>query len=416
MPYHKTMNKCNKCNKCNHCDECCDGCKPARYGKDFFIAPDPFNDSKVDIMVNGALKRTTIPLKETDTKLSTNSADNTLTYSAERHVDTLTGKQLGGIIELGDLSDARIDEGLNGSCYELIYRKYGDCGDGCVTPLDAWSNFNINSDGAKKDYLQYVRGANAYGCPVYLDVPTDLDEYWFAGWKQDGEHKQFGYYQATVGDLPKDALGNYLVMSQDPNTKKPIYGPLPLDCILRNLVGNLGMNVYGTWSVIQATPAFSSTFNNVTGDFSIDWNDWQDDTKSFHIGSGKITGKVNWEANFNTENGHVDYHISSVYFDTASWTVDRGNPFQTNPTLTLKGVAIPGGEETTLINAYSYTADESWSQTLHATIPCDQTISVAPGQTVGPFNFAYIFVDWIGDDEGYLQINFQNKLQGWLGC
>lgn len=404
--------------KCKHCnkDNCCGECRPARYGEDFDIFPDAYNDSKVDIVVNGALKRTAIPIKETDTKLSTDTVANTLNYSAERHADILTGKQVGGIIELGDLSDARIDESLTGSCYELVYRKYGDCGDGCVSPLDAWSNFNINSEGAKKDWINYVRGANAYGCPEYLDQPSNLNQYWFAGWRQNGEHKEFGYFQSAYGDLPKDALGNYIVMSQDPTTKKPIYGPLPIDCILRNLVGNLGMDVYGTWSVIQATPAFSSTFNNITGDFSITWNDWQDPTASYHIGSGRITGKVNWSAIFNVENGHMDYHINSVYFDTASWTVDRGNPFQTNPKITLKGVAIPSGTETTLINAYSYDARSSWSQTLHATIPCDQTISVAPGQTVGPFNFAYIWVDWVNDDIGYMQVSFRNKLQGWQGC
>lgn len=405
------MKDCN-CNKNN----CCGGeCHPARYGCDFDIYPDPYNDSKVDIVVNGTVKRTSIPVKETDTKLSTDTVANTLNYSAERHSDILTGKQVGGIIELGDLSDVRVDESLTGSCYELVFHKYGNCGEGCISPLDAWSNFNINSEGAKKDWINYVRGANAYGCPEYLDEPTNPDQYWFAGWRQDGEHKEFGYYQADYGTLPKDALGNYIVMSQDPTTKKPIYGTLPLDCILRNLVGNLGIDVFGTWSVITATPAFSSTFNAITGDWSITWNDW-DLSETTHYGSGRITGKLDWTAQFNTQNGHMDYHITAIHYYVASYVHDVFYPGPTYPSLTLWGIDDASGTEVKLIDAYSFTTNDDWTININETLSWDKTISVAPNQTVGPFNYAHLFVDWIGDDNGYTQVNFRNKLAGWQNC
>lgn len=242
------MNNCN-CNKKCSCGGCCE---PARYGCDFNIVPDPFDKSTLDITINGALKKVKMPAtNETDTKISINPVQNTLNYSAERHTDTITGGQLGQLLELGDLKDTEVDETLAGNCYELVFRKYGNCGEGCTSSLNAWSNFNINSDGAKQDFIKYVRGANVYGCPQYLDVPTNVNQYWFAGWKTDGEHKQFGYYQPDVAqELPTDASGNTLVMAQNTTNKKPIVAPLRIDyqmmygdCICSNIIPAAGYQV-----------------------------------------------------------------------------------------------------------------------------------------------------------------------------
>ena len=95
---------------------------------------------------------------------------------------------------------------------------------------DAWTLFSIDQDRAKQNAIRYVRGANAYGCPVFLDVPSTPGEYWYAGWRTDGDgNKRFGYYQANqVPELPKDADGNTIVVSQDPNTKQPLVGALNL--------------------------------------------------------------------------------------------------------------------------------------------------------------------------------------------
>ena len=320
------------------------------------------------------------------------------------------------MLELEDLGDVRFDDALPGTCYELIFHKYGNCGEGCVSPVDAWSNFNINSEGAKQDWLNYVRGTNAYGCPVYLDEPIRPDEYWFAGWRQDGEHHEFGYYQPRlVNTLPTNENGDTLVMSEDQITKEPIIGPLPIQKWIKNLINNLAMEIETKFSVVQETPAFSGYTNPVTGDFRIDWSDWETDVTPWkHCGSGVINGKVNWTQTFDLENGRVNYHINSVYFRNVVYTVDQGytgvNPIH----LTIKGVSIPGGEQTTVLNNYTFLPDHSWTENLNKTINCDQTISVAPGGSAGPFNFAYLYVDWTQqDDEGYMQITFKNKLIDW---
>jgi len=401
---------------CNYCGK--NDCIPAKYNGMFKIDVCPYDPLTWMVTWNGMTHKVRVPaISETDTKLSTDNSNATLNYNAERHRDTLTGAQLGDLINVKDLRDVDYDNSLTGNCYELIFRKYGSCGEGCRSLFDKWYNFNINSEGAKQSALRYVRGANAYGCAEYLNVPSNLNQYWLAGWKTDGENKQFGYFQpASVSTLPTDALGNYIVASYDQTTKQPVYSTLPLQCIMTNLVGSFGFEVYSTWSVAQATPGFSASCNAVTGDFNIHWDDWRGTGSTIHVGAGNISGKVNWTVSFNMLNGHMDYHISSIYFNTATWTVDQGAGGTGPIKLTLKGVAIPSGAETTLLNAYSFSGDASWTQTLNTTIPCNQTLSVAPGQDLGPFNFAYIYVDWIGDDEGYLQLHFKNKLTNWGGC
>lgn len=384
---------------CCHNDPC-GGCKPARYSQGFPACPDPFSGSD----------------QETDTTLSLNYGGATLNYNAERHTDTITGTQLGSIINLGDLRDVNTDSDTDAMCSELIYHKYGDCGEGCRSLEDSWTRVSIDDEGILKDNIRYVRGANVYGCPEYLNVPSNTNEYWFAGWRANGDEQQFGYYQAEpVDELPTDENGDTIVISQDPNTKQPIVGSIPLNCILSNIVGNLGMNVYGTWSKVQETPQFTLAFNNITGDFTIKWSDWNDLQSTQRAGYGVITGNVDWESSFDVQTGSMVYKLNSVYFNNATWTKDQGVTQPTRPSLTVSGVAMPSGELTQVLSVQNY-GEESWSQTINITIPCNQTITVAPAQTIGPLNFAYIHVDWILDDEGYEQINFANTLSGWKDC
>lgn len=217
---------CNKCNSCHAGCEC-----PAEYGCDFDIQANPFDPSVWNVVTGGAVRRVKIPpMSETLTSLGLDYSTATLTYHPERGEDQVfTGTQIGNIINLDDLRDTDIDPDLAGNCYELIYHKYNDCGDGCQSAADRWQNWNVNSTNAKKNGIQYVRGANAYGCPVYLDVPTDTTEYWWGMWRPNdtGTGVEFGYTQPTAGEIPTDSNGDYIVISQDMDSKKPIYGTIP---------------------------------------------------------------------------------------------------------------------------------------------------------------------------------------------
>ena len=406
-------NNCNLCQK----PDCCGGCKPACFSGELDIQVDPYDNSYWWVNINGLSQRVHVPdVNETDTVLSTNYSGAYLNYKAEKHTDKVTGAQLGSIINLADLRDTEIDPALDGHCYELVYRKYAECGEGCKSAADQWQNFNINSEGAKQNGIQFVRGANRYGCPVYLDMPPKDNEYWFGMWRptDTGEGVEFGYHQPDyVDELPKDTNGKTVVMSIDPVTKKPVYGPLPLDCLMSNLLGNFGIDIWSTWSVLQQTDAFSATFNNITGDFQINWNDWN---TGKHVGTGKVTGKLNFSTHFDVTTGSMQYTFYSIYYDTITWTRDNSYTGSSFPYgLTLKGIKLGTSQETQIFTKGAFDG-RSWTNKINRTIECNYTTSLAPGQKAGPLNFIYIYVNWILDDEGYLQINMKNKLTGWQGC
>lgn len=406
-----------KCNSCN-INDCCGGCKPAKYGCNFNdIQVDPYDASKWKIIINGTPYTVNVPgFNETDTILSTDYSSAVLNYKAEKHTDKVTGEQLGDIINLGDLRDVEFDPSIEGNCYELIYRKFSECGDGCRSAADKWMNFSALEKDSRFKAIRYVRGANIYGCPTYLEVPTNEDIYWFGMWNpnEDG----FTWVNPEQGELPRDDKGNPIVMSVDPNTGKPILGTINQNCLLMNLMGNFAMNVYGTWSVIQETPAFSGTFNSLTGDFQITWNDWDQRVSPMdtHVGSGTVTGKLEWTAVMDETTGTMRYHITALKYYKCVYRTDQGRVSSLPIKMTLKAVTPGTGAQTTLMNAYSYMGDTNWTVNFNRTLSCDYWVSVAPGATAGPLNIAYIYVDWIGDDEGYMQANFKNNLFGWSQC
>lgn len=217
-----TYNNCNS----NNCSQ---GCKPANYDCSFSIDGSPYDPTLWIVTMNGMSHKVRIPkLPSEPSDLSTNYSNSTLDLKVGENRSTVSGSQLGDIVKMGDLRDVVFDPTETGTCFELVYRKYADCGEGCQSPENSWSGFNVNSTGAKQDYMTYVRGTNAYGCPEYLDKPTTTTEYWFAGWKTDGEHKQFGYFQPTSGAIPTDSSDQNIVLSQNTSTKKPVYGPLKI--------------------------------------------------------------------------------------------------------------------------------------------------------------------------------------------
>ena len=137
----------NCCNSCGH-DPCsCGGCGPAKYKCDFDIQANPYDPSIWNVTICGAMTKVKIPkMNETDTKLSTNYSDRTLTYNAEKHTDIIGGEQLGSIIKVEDLRDT--DTKNADSCDLLVYNPYcSECGDGCK-PKDArWVNYHIPDAG-----------------------------------------------------------------------------------------------------------------------------------------------------------------------------------------------------------------------------------------------------------------------------
>lgn len=394
------------CNNCNPCGRC----RPANFSCNFDISVDPFDSNLWYVTLCGEVHEVRIPtIGETDTTLSTDYANATLNYKAEKHTDVITGKELGNLINVENLRNTDIDYDFDSNCAEFIYHKYGNCGQGCKSLKDAWTTFALSDEGATQSQIRYVRGANVYGCPEYLEPPTNLNEYWFGGWRQD--IKEFGYYQAMKApSLPKDGLGNYILMSQDPTTKQPIVSTLPLDCILGNIMGNLGADIFGSWNG-QGTPGFTYEFNNITGDFAIIWNDWIVENQ-VRYGYGRISGRISWNVSFDTNTGNMVYTISNISYSNVAWTRDTGQAASA-PTITLYSINPASGAET---QVFKRQLVATFSQDLNINIPYAQTFTVTPGQTIGPIEFIRIWVDWIADDNGKIGVNFRNRLSGWSAC
>lgn len=407
------------CDKCNPCDPC-KPCGPAAYGQDFSIMVDPFNEDIWNVTIGGKLFHVNIPpIKETDTKLSDNYTNATLVYSAERHTDALTGNQIGQLINVGDLRDTTVDYETPSMCYELVFHKYGDCGQGCQSVENGWSTFSPDNEHALQDQLYYVRGTNQYGCPKFLDIPTTPAEWWWSGWRTEGEHHEFGYFQpreVPKENYPKDENGNHIFISQIPSTKEPVASTIPLDCIWNNILGNLGFDVNSEWSVIEQTPQFGASFNNMTGDFVIKWSDWNDMAETQRAGYGRVYGQLAWTVKADIMRGAIAIHITSVNFYRATWTMDQGITSASKPSFHLYGVEIPNGTQQEVLTVLNY-GGASWERAVDVNIPCDYTLTLMPGQSpTEPLNFAYIWVDWVKDDRGYLGARFKNRISGWVDC
>lgn len=413
------MTCCNKCDPC-HKDNCCG---PACYDKEFSIMVDPFNEDIWNVTIGGKLFHVNIPpIKETDTKLSDNYTNATLIYSAEKHTDILTGNQLGQLINVGDLRDTTVDYDTPSMCYELIYHKYGDCGRGCFSVENGWFTFSPDNENAVQDQLYYVRGANRYGCPKFLDIPTTPGEWWYAGWRQEGEHKEFGYFQprhVPKEEYPRDEKGDHIFISKIPGTEEPVWSTIPLDCIWNNILGNLGFDVNGEWSVIEQTAQFGAEFNHMTGDFVIKWSDWNDVAETQRAGFGRIYGQLAWTVKADIFKGTITIHITSVNFYRATWTMDQGVTAASKPSLYLYGIKIPNGAQQEVFTKLNF-GGSSWSEEIPSSkgyISCNYTLTLTPGQSPAePLNFAYIWVDWINDDRGYLGARFKNRISGWNEC
>lgn len=411
------MDKYSKDCFCSPCEKPCGDCGPAAYDCGFSIMADPTDASFWNVNYCGKISKVKLPaIKETDTKHSLNYSNATWNYDAENHQETWTGAQLGSIITLGDLRDVKTDYTTDAMCYELIFHKYGECGEGCRSIEDTWATFGIDSKNALGTQIRYVRGANRYGCPYFLDTPTNESQFWYLGWLPNGEVQ---YSQpATAPTLPTNSNGDPYVMSQNPVTKAPVIGTLPWNCVLENIFGNLGVSVNGVWRKIEGTPGYTAAFNQITGEFHIDWNDWNNPNTipANRAGYGTITGKLNWAVSFDVKTGSLKYVISNVYYDTMTWTPDEGVTASTNPTLYLWSVAIPGGAETDLIPGGVTFAKSPVTKILDKTVECNQTVIVGPGQTVGPLDFIHMKVDWVFDDESYMGAEFKSNLSGWKVC
>ena len=203
------MSNCNKCNdnpcSCNSCS--CDHCAPARYSCGFDIQVDPYNSSTWLVTMNGCLHRVKIPkISETCTNLSTDFSSANLIYNGECGQSTISGAQIGEIINLNDLRDVDVSDA--DSCDIMVFDPgCTDCGDGCKPKPAMWRKYHIPDAGdceveVDDDGYYHVLIKDDCGCikecrlPVVPDgsavinyirdsVPDDPDFPWYYGCYND---------------------------------------------------------------------------------------------------------------------------------------------------------------------------------------------------------------------------------------
>lgn len=209
-----------QCGTCGTCQTCgCDPCKCHNHCGHaepvFAIEQLPDNPSMLRFNVNGkSVIYDFAPLvkaTQTDTSLSLNKQNRTLSYNAERHVDTLSAVELGDIFHLGDLGDVTTKNAKTGSM--LVYERDDSCGGGCVGEANRWRVWDALDTASIKGSIAYLTGVNGEGYPVTLGRPTNPNQTYLLGWNGGN---QISFFQPTIATTPP-VNGYQLYLDSDNN-------------------------------------------------------------------------------------------------------------------------------------------------------------------------------------------------------
>lgn len=149
---------------------------------------------------------------ETCTTVNIDAVNRTLNYHGECSDQTISAKELGSILHLGDLGDVDADTIKDNGI--LNYRKTGDCGEGCEGIGDGWVSSNPVDVGATS--LEYILGSDADGKMTSLIPPTDTTTFSYLAWA--AQNKAKWVKPTIVSSAPVDGDGKVWRLYVDPNT------------------------------------------------------------------------------------------------------------------------------------------------------------------------------------------------------
>ena len=369
---------CNSCDPCNRCKRAC--MKPY-----FNLFADPYDPNYWLWEMNGESGKVKVPsFNETDTKLSVDYSNSALNYSAERHVDTITGEQLGSIINLDDLRD--VDATHPDACSILVFNPgCGLCP--CAPDEEMWKKYSI----------------------------PDADE-----------------------ELQPDSQDRYKVLTKTDCgciEEKYLHIEQPdLDCILTNII-NAIKPFSGEGRMIDvegggSTPGFTGALNPNTGEFYIQWDDhYISAGVPDPVGTGRVTGRLQATNSVNIETGAVTYTINRITYQTMTYTPHYSGSLPITMTHYVWG-CFPGtndltGSHASLDNAglrlYSYQfwggTQGSVSYAINKTFTGSYSITVpANGGLSNWITTMRLYNDWtIADDDGLTQVRYSNPMS-WEQC
>ena len=202
---------CDNCNKRNKCGEPCGCAEPV-----FSIEAMPDDPMTLRFNVNGKSVwydfGPVVKAGETCTTLNIDAVNRTLNYEGECSEQTISAKELGSILHLGDLGDVNAntiaDNGI------LNYRKTGDCGEGCEGIGDGWVSSNPIEVGAQS--LDYILGSDPDGKMTSLMPPTDTTTFSYLAWA--AQNKAKWVKPTIVSSAPQDTDNKVWRLCVDPNT------------------------------------------------------------------------------------------------------------------------------------------------------------------------------------------------------
>lgn len=199
------------CNKCNKCENPCGCAEPV-----LSVEAMPDDPTILRFNVNGKSVwydfEPVVKAGETCTTLNVDSVNRTLNYHGECSDQTISAKEIGSILHLGDLGDVDADTIKDNGI--LNYRKNGDCGEGCEGIGDGWVSSNPIEVGG--DSLDYILGADADGKMKSLIPPTDTTTFSYLAWAAQNKAK---WVKPTIASTaPTDTSGKVWRLYVDPNT------------------------------------------------------------------------------------------------------------------------------------------------------------------------------------------------------
>ena len=198
-----------ECN--NKCKEPCGCAEPV-----FSVEAMPDDPTILRFNVNGKSVwydfEPAVKAGETCTTLNVDAVNRTLNYHGECSDQTISAKELGAILHLGDLGD--VDENSITDNGILNYRKTGDCPDGCEGTADGWVSSNPIEIGDTA--LEYILGADADGKMMSLMPPTDANSFSYLAWAAQDKAK---WVKPTIAaNAPTDTDGKVWRLYVDPNS------------------------------------------------------------------------------------------------------------------------------------------------------------------------------------------------------
>lgn len=225
------------CSSCMHRENPC-GCKKKKSCDDCPVVDwVPNTACTIGVTMNGCTDtlelRPGIQNCETKTVFGQNPKTGCIEYQNELYVATdgqegyimsVCPVDIAKFINLEDLANVEDEQPEN--CSLLVYKAESDCGPGCTGIADTWYHWYASEH--LTNGLHWVAGFNENGCLEALDVPTDVNEYWWAMYRPNdtGTGLEFGYIQPEeVNELPTDEDGNIIVISQKADGQ-PVVGKI----------------------------------------------------------------------------------------------------------------------------------------------------------------------------------------------